>query len=132
MSTTPFDRTRYDTRPTLSDAERADLVRIDACRFFRQTTERERLAWRLYVPVRDALAHGGASTVERTIAWGAFVDHTLALDRPGTPRVPGRGAGFIEADIRDGVACGRALDVDWSQSLIYSRDQLADGASKRA
>ena len=82
MSTTPFDRTRYDTRPTLSDAERADLVRIDACRFFRQTTERERLAWRLYVPVRDALAHGGASTVERTIAWGAFVDHTLALDRP--------------------------------------------------
>ena len=77
-----FDRSSYDARPTLSDDERADLVRIDACRLFRQTTERERLAWRLYVPVRDALAHGGASRVERTVAWGAFVDHMLALDRP--------------------------------------------------
>jgi len=77
-----FDRSSYDARPTLSDDERADLARIDACRLFRQTTERERLAWRLYVPVRDALAHGCASRVERTIAWGAFVDHMLALDRP--------------------------------------------------
>ena len=77
-----FDRMRYDARPVLSDAERADLVRIDACRLFRQTTERERLAWRLYVPVRDALVHGRASKIERTIAWGAFTEYMLRLDRP--------------------------------------------------
>lgn len=82
MSDSTFDRMHYDDAPVLSDAERADLVRISACRLFRQTTERERLAWRLYVPVRDALAHGAASDTERTIAWGAFAEHMLRLGRP--------------------------------------------------
>ena len=82
MSVSAFDRSPYDASPVLSDDERADLARIDACRLFRQTTERERLAWRLYVPVRDALVHGRASKIERTIAWGAFSEHMLRLDRP--------------------------------------------------
>lgn len=49
----------------------------------------------------------GANVVEALVAAGM---DTLALDRPGTPRVVGRDAGFLEADIRDGAACGRALD----------------------
>lgn len=49
----------------------------------------------------------GANVVEALVAAGY---DALALDRPGTPRMPGRGAGFLEADIRDGVACGRALE----------------------
>ena len=77
-----FDRTRYDACPVLSDAERAGLARVAACRLFRQTTERDRLAWRLYVPLRDALAHGGASASEATIAWGAFTEQMLRLGRP--------------------------------------------------
>lgn len=103
MSTPAFDRTRYDGAPVLSDNERADLVRVAACRFTRRTTERERLAWRLYVPVRDALVHGSASEIERAIAWGAFTEHMLRLDRPYF----GWGADDWETFVGPGSPCER-------------------------
>ena len=100
--TPPLDRARYDRRPRLTPQERADLARLAEERFFHRATERERRAWRLYVPLKEAVVHCGAEAY-LPILWGAFVEHMLALDAAYF----GWSTGDWEAFVGPGGACGR-------------------------
>ncbi|MCZ6825389.1 MAG: site-specific integrase [Gemmatimonadetes bacterium] len=78
--TSSLDRARYDSRPHLTPQECDDLAALSQERFFHRATERERRAWRLYAPLKEALVYcGGARYMP--ILWGAFIEHMLRLDR---------------------------------------------------
>ena len=100
--TPPLDRARYDRRPHLTSQERDDLVRLSAERFFHRATEREQRAWRLYVPLKEAVVHCGAEAY-MPILWGAFVEHMLALDEAYFGWSASDWEAFVDAD----GACGR-------------------------